>query len=42
MEYKTIGKRDFRDFVNRLIKGDHEINGVVRKYGRQPFQKAYS
>ena len=31
MEYKTIGKRDFRDFVNRLIQGDHEINGVVRK-----------
>ena len=31
MEYKTIGKRDFQDFVNRLIEGDHEINGVVGK-----------
>ncbi|MBW2710157.1 MAG: Ni/Fe hydrogenase subunit beta, partial [Deltaproteobacteria bacterium] len=31
MEYKIINKADFRDFVNRLIQGDHEINGVVRK-----------
>ncbi|MCD6294953.1 MAG: hypothetical protein J7M20_08580 [Deltaproteobacteria bacterium] len=31
MEYKTIDKRDFRDFVNRLIERDHEINGVVGK-----------
>ena len=31
MEYKTIGKRAFRDFVSSLIAGDHEINGVVRK-----------
>ena len=31
MEYKTIGKGAFRDFVSSLIAGDHEINGVVRK-----------
>ena len=31
MEYKTISKADFRDFVNRLIQGDREINGVVTK-----------
>lgn len=31
MEYKTIRKIDFRDFVNRLIQEDREINGVVKK-----------
>lgn len=31
MEYMLIAKADFRDLVKRLIQGDREVDGVVRK-----------
>ncbi len=31
MEYMLISKSDFRDLVKRLIQGNREVNGVVRK-----------
>lgn len=31
MDYLTISKADFRDFVSELIDGDQEVNGVVKK-----------